>query len=187
MTRRRWWWCRRKRTNDLRGGGGDGREKNGAKGGSERERGGKRRKEHDDPVRSEEARGTYGTKGTSAARGFGLARSTRYPFSACVSPESSLPVLASIRTSPPLPLRPAVRAPARSRTLPLFPPLFCPHPSRDLTAWRATIAIAKPPLSCRLVPLPYLRSPTRRRDGDASRRASLRSRHGDVTLSSVVQ
>lgn len=153
-------------------------------GARERERGGKRRKEHDDPVRSEEARGTYGTKGTSAARGFGLARSTRYPFSACVSPESSLPVLASIRTSLPLPFGPQS---ARSRTLPLFPPLFCPHPSRDLTAWRATIAIAKPPLSCRLVPLPYLRSPTRRRDGDASRRASLRSRHGDVTLSSVVQ
>lgn len=137
-------------------------------------------------------RGNYGTKGTSAARGFGLARSTRYPFLACVSPESSLPVLASIRTSPfPLaPQRSEARARERSHTLPLFLPLFFPLPAAvaaDLTAWRATIAIAKPPLSCRLVPLPYLGSPTRRRDGGASRRASLRSRHGDVTPSSVVQ
>lgn len=153
-----------------------------------------RRKERDDPARDErEGRGDYRTKGTSAAWGFGLARSTRYPFSACVSPESSLPVLASIRTSPSLPpalpRRSPKRARARSHTLPLFPLLLYPYPPRahDLTAWRATIAIAKPPLSCRLVPLPYLRSPTRRQDGDASRRASLRSRHGDVTLSSVVQ
>lgn len=84
------------------------------------------------------------------------------------------------------------RASERSHTLPLFLPLFFPLPAAvaaaaDLTAWRATIAIAKPPLSCRLVPLPYHGSPTRRRDGGASRRASLRSRHGDVTPSSVVQ
>lgn len=83
----------------------------------------------------------------------------------------------------------SARARERSHTLPLFLPLFFPLPAAaaDLTAWRATIAIAKPPLSCRLVPLPYHGSPTGRRDGGASRRASLRSRHGDVTPSSVVQ
>lgn len=68
-------------------------------------------------------RGNYGTKGTSAARGFGLARSTRYPFPACVSPESSLPVLASIRTSP-FPLAPQ-RSEARARAL-AHPPVVSP-------------------------------------------------------------
>lgn len=157
--------------------------KNGVKGGSERD--GRRTM-----IRAG-ARGRGGGKGElrderdkRGARGFGLARSTRYPFSACVSPESSLPVLASIRTSPSPLFRPAVRC-ARAHSTPsrCFPH-STPH---DLTAWRAMIAIAKPPLSCRLVPLPYLRSPTRRQDGGASQRASLRSRHGDVTLSSVVQ
>lgn len=162
---------------------------NGAKGGSERDRRSAMIR------RGTRGKGDYGTKGTSAAWGFGLARSTRYPFSACVSPESSLPVLASIRTSPSLllpfpprnPKRARARARARTPSLVVPPPLFSLPAPHDLTAWRATIAIAKPPLSCRLVPLPYLRSPTERQDGDASRRASLRSRHGDVTLSSVVQ
>lgn len=111
-----------------------------------------------------------------------LCESRVLPTCPCFDSNESLP-----------PCSPTVEARARERshTLPLFLPLFFPLPAAaaaaDLTAWRATIAIAKPPLSCRLVPLPYLGSPTRRRDGGASRRASLRSRHGDVTPSSVVQ
>lgn len=164
--------------------GREGKERGSEGKGRERERW----KEHDDPARARGKGGNYGTKGRSVAREFGLARSTRYPLSVSTSPPY-LSLLRFERVPPaPLPPRDPKRARARSHTLPLFPPpRLCPYPLRDLTAWRATIAIAKPPLSCRLVPLPYVRSPTRRQDGDASQRASLRSRHGDVTPSSVVQ
>lgn len=118
-------------------------------------------------------KGATGRRETSVVRGFGLARSTRYPYSCYLRVLPTLSLLRFERVPPPSPWRARARAP------------FSPTPG--LTAWRATIAIAKPPLSGRLVPLPYLGAPTARGDSGASQRASLRSRHGDVTLSSVVQ
>lgn len=115
-------------------------------------------------------KGATGRRETSVVRGFGLARSTRYPYSCYLRVLPTLSLLRFERVPPP---SHGARAP------------FSPTPG--LTAWRATIAIAKPPLSGRLVPLPYLGAPTARGDSGASQRASLRSRHGDVTLSSVVQ
>lgn len=92
---------KRKRTDDLREIGAAGKETE--RGGSardrtnEKEREREKQKEHDGRMKGE------GVKRGSG--GFGLARSTRYPFFAGV-PESSLPVLASIRTEP---LRPMAR------------------------------------------------------------------------------
>lgn len=143
------------------------RIKKNTQGKRDRER--KRRREHDDL--GEGTQRGYGTKGDK--RGSGIRVSSFDPLSLLLVPPSPpYPVLASIRTSPSL-------SPWRARAP------FSPTPG--LTAWRATIAIAKPPLSGRLVPLPYLGAPTARGDSGASQRASLRSRHGDVTLSSVVQ
>lgn len=93
-------------------------------------------------------KGLRGERDKQAARGFGLARSTRYPFSPPESRVLPTAVLASIRTRLSLS---TVEAGARARHISLsYRPL-------GLTAWRATIAIAASP--GRLVPLPYFASP----------------------------
>lgn len=71
-------------------------------------------------------------QGTGAARGFGLARSTRYPFPPTESRVLSTPVLASIRKRVP-PLRGPKRERARARARHVSPlPRLYPHPALGL-------------------------------------------------------